>query len=398
MGRAGAEKSLISLLNSFDHTRVEVSLLSVIGRGELFADVPKQVRVLNENPSLGAVLGTGGALHIARTVLARMFLTGYIFRFIPYALKKTYMQLRVGRLQFEKLLWLPLAMTAPRLDGEYDLCVAFIEGAATYYTAERVRAENRVAFVHVNYDKAGYQRSHDFKYYEKMDYICCISDAVKGVFCGVYPELADRVRVFPNIILADEIRANAQGEGGFDDGFGGLRILTVGRLHPQKGYDAAIAAFAKVLENRREDIKWYVIGDGTERRKLKKLIKRYGLDSKFVLLGSRPNPLPYVKQCDVYVQPSRFEGFPLTLQEALILNKPCVTTNFEGVSELLTDGEDALVVQFGVENIADAVTRMVGDENLRKLISENTKSIKFDFPNRTPFLYDIADGKGWDGQ
>ena len=390
MGRAGAEKSLISLLKSFDYTRVSVSLYAIIDRGELFSDVPKEVRVLNENPSAGPVLGTSGAFYIAGQVVKRLLRRLYIFKFIAYAFKNIFMQLKANkRFQFDKLLWRLFADTSPPPDRAYDLCIAFIEGASTYYAIDKVEAKKKCVFVHVNFEKAGYIRNFDRKYYAGADYILSISEAVQKVFLSIYPEFADKARIFPNIILPDEIRANAGRGEGFTDGFTGIRLLTVGRLHPQKGYDIAIPAFAALLAQGCRDVRWYVLGDGTERAHLMKLIQKFGLEGKFILLGSRSNPQPFVAQADIYVQPSRFEGFPLTLQEALILNKPCLTTNFEGVTDLLESGKNAVIIELSEENITNALQELISDESLRKRIADGTKEIDFDFPNHTPFFYEI---------
>lgn len=392
MGRAGAEKSLISMLKSFDYTRVTVSLYAIIDRGELFLDVPMQVRVLNKKPSAEPVLGTSGALYIAGYVLRRMMKSFYFFKFIHYALQNIIAQLtRNKHFQFDKLFWRMLADTAPAPKRKYDLCIAFIEGAATYYMIDQVTASKKCAFVHVNFEKAGYIKQFDRKYYAQADYICCISEAVQKVFLDIYPEFTAKTRLFPNIILPDEIRANARNGEGFGDDYGGIRLLTVGRLHPQKGYDIAIPAFAALLERGYRNVRWYVLGDGNEQAHLEKLIAKHGLNGRFILLGSRDNPQPFVLEADIYVQPSRFEGFPLTLQEALILHKPCLTTNFEGVTDLLEDGKNAMIIKLSAENITNALEKLIKDEGLRERIAQGTKEIAFNFPDHTPFFYEIME-------
>ena len=217
---------------------------------------------------------------------------------------------------------------------------------------------------------------------------------MKQVFTNVYPEFSLKTKIFPNIILPDEIRANAKGKG-FDDGFTGFRLLTVGRLHPQKGYDIAIPAFAKLIGMGYSNIRWYVLGDGNERRRLERLITKLGLDGKFVLLGSRPNPLPYVAEADIYVQPSRFEGFPLTLQEALVLGKPCLTTNFEGVSDLLESGKNAMIITLSIDNIVKVLAELIDNEELRNRIADGVSNLDFDFPDKTAVFYEVLNGNGW---
>jgi glycosyltransferase involved in cell wall biosynthesis len=388
MGRAGAERALISLLKSLDYTKVSVSLLSILNRGELFAEVPPEVRILNKNPSRKSILGTQGAFYIAKRAFMQVFRGAYIFKFIPYSIVNWITQLKAKQFKQDKLLWFLFAETTPAPDEEYDMAIAFLEGAATYYVSDQVRARKKLAFVHVNYQKAGYIKKLDHQYYQEIDTICCISEAVKQVFNSVYPEHTEKTIVFPNIILQDEIREKASERGGFEDGFDGIRLLTVGRLHYQKGYDIAIPAFAELVKSGYDHVKWFVIGDGTERARLEKLIAKHNLQGKYILLGQRSNPYPFIAQCDIYIQPSRFEGFPLTLTEALILKRPCITTNFEGVSDLLTDGENAIVVELSASTLGNAIKMLVDDGKLRRRLSEAAGQIKFDLPGNIQMLYD----------
>ncbi|MDR0326559.1 MAG: glycosyltransferase [Oscillospiraceae bacterium] len=377
-----------------DYTKVSVSLLSILNRGELFAEVPPEVRILNKNPSQKSILGTQGALYIAGRAFRQVFRSAYIFRFIPYAIVNLITQLKARQFKQDKLLWFLFAETTPVPDEEYDMAIAFLEGAATYYVSGKVKARKKLAFVHVNYHKAGYIKKLDHPYYQKIDAICCISEAVKQVFTSVYPEHKEKTIVFPNIVLQDEIRAKAAERGGFEDGFEGIRLLTVGRLHHQKGYDIAIPAFAELVKSGYDNVKWYVIGEGTERARLEKLIAKHDLQGNYILLGQRSNPHPFIAQCDIYIQPSRFEGFPLTLTEALTLKKPCITTNFEGVSDLLTDGENAIVVELSEKSICNAVQMLISDGKLRRRLSEAAGQIKFDSPGNIQMLYDMLSERG----
>jgi len=393
MGRAGAEKALIGLLRRLEERQCDVHLLSIIGRGALITSIPDRVRVLNTKVSAAPVLGWRGALAISGIVAVRLLRGGV--RFIPSIAKRALRQIKSGRLQPDKLLWPMLAGTMPAPQDEYDLAIAFLEGAATYYVADKVKAKRKIAFVHVNYEKAGYDRDHDEGYYRKLDYICCVSDGVLRGFEGVFPGLSGKTRLFPNIIDPDAIRAEAALPGGFDDGFDGLRLLTVARLHPQKGLDMAIEAMAKLVAAGNENLRWYVIGEGMERPRLQRLIRQRGLKGRFILMGARDNPYPYMRQCDVYVQPSGFEGYGLTLLEALILHKPCVTTAFDGVPDLLTDDRDALIIRYGADQAADAIGRLVDDAPLRRAIGEGTHNTPLRFEDKTQAIFDLLDGMEW---
>ncbi len=113
------------------------------------------------------------------------------------------------------------------------------------------------------------------------------------------------------------------------------------------------------------------------------------------MLGSRDNPYPYMRQCDIYVQPSAFEGLSLTLTEALTIGKACVTTNFDGVPDLLVNGRDALIVPCLAGPMADAIESLIKDEALRRDLADMSRNMRFHFEDKSPVLYDIMEGKLW---
>ena len=130
---------------------------------------------------------------------------------------------------------------------------------------------------------------------------------------------------------------------GFEDSFTGIRILTIGRLANQKGYDIALEA-CKKLKEKGINFRWYVLGKGPLKEEIEKYIIKNNLSKHFILLGVEANPYPFIKNTDIYVQTSRFEGFGLALAEARMLNVPIVTTRFDAVYNQMIDGKNGLVV------------------------------------------------------
>ncbi|MDE6338308.1 MAG: glycosyltransferase, partial [Muribaculaceae bacterium] len=149
----------------------------------------------------------------------------------------------------------------------------------------------------------------------------------------------------------------------------GLNITTVGRLVPQKGYDLAIAA-AKILKENGYEFKWRFVGGGM-REELEALARAEGVADCIVFEGEQLNPYPYMAQCDIYVQTSKFEGFGLTIGEAKILGKPIVSTNFPVVYNQITPGENGLVVEMTGEAIAEGIIRLIDDKTLREKLQSN---------------------------
>ena len=128
---------------------------------------------------------------------------------------------------------------------------------------------------------------------------------------------------------------------GYEDEFSGVRILTIGRHVYLKGYDMAIDA-AKLLKEEGINFRWYSIGEGILTSELKQKVKEYGLSENFIFLGTFTNPYPFIKECDIYCQPSRFEGFGMAIAEAKILNKPSVVTKFDVAYDQINNNKNGL--------------------------------------------------------
>lgn len=143
----------------------------------------------------------------------------------------------------------------------------------------------------------------------------------------------------------------------------------------QKGYDLAVMA-AKILRDSGLNFKWYFVGDGNDRAVIEKDIAEYGLEKHVILTGAKDNPYVYMKNADIYVQTSRFEGYCLALCEARILDKPIVTTDFDVVGDQIVNEQNGLIVSMTGQAIADGIRRLVDDEALRSRLIENLKHEK----------------------
>ncbi|MBQ1396903.1 MAG: glycosyltransferase [Clostridia bacterium] len=389
MGRAGAEKCLQALLELLDPSQYDLSVYSIINRGELYSDMPAYVHILNKNPCTKSVLDRAGLAAIGRQILWSLLKKCSFITYIPYFLRVLFHQIRVKRLDFSKLFWMLLARNAQRFDEEYDLAVAFIEGAATYYVANYVKARKKATYVHIDYLAAGYSPKLDRKYYDKFDRVFCVSDTVRKVFLTAYPEYGEKTFFFHNMVPRERIlRLSKEGEG-FTDGFDGLRILTVGRLHYQKAYDLAIPALAE-LRRRGHNVRWYVIGEGAEEDNLRALIRQNGVEDSFILLGTTPNPYPFIAGCDIYSQASRFEGWCIALAESLVLARPVLASRCAGNEEQVTDGETGVLIDLSTENIVEGMEKLITSPELREKFTRNLSGVALDFKKDLEMLYALT--------
>lgn len=370
LGRGGAENALIQLLNKIDREKYGIDLYVILGQGELVKKLPENVVLLNEGYDDSSVLSAEGKSRMKKNILRSVFRKGSIFKNIFYLISIFFEMLGRKKILADKLLWKVLSDASDRFDTEYDLAVAFIEGASAYYVHDHVKAAKKVAFFHTDYERAGYSRKIDRCVYKDFDRIFCVSDEVRKKFEKVYPECEGMTDTFENIIDKESILKKSEENIPFDEDFDGIKILTLGRLTEPKAIEISIEA-CSVLVNRGENVRWYVLGEGDLRKKLEEQIAGLNLEKIFLLPGAVDNPYPYLKKCDIYVQASRYEGKSVALREAQAFEKPMVVSDIDSNLEQVTDMEDALVSTLDPEKLADKIGMLIHDEDLGKKIAMN---------------------------
>ena len=364
LGCAGAETALIELLKSLDEKEYELSLYVLMGQGEMIDKISENVKLLNDHYCKDSVLSKQGKHAMMKTVWHSFWKNGDVFGKFAYIVRTFSAMRRTGKFQPDKILWRVISDGSPRFEETYDLAVAYLEGGSTYYVADHVKAKKKAAFIHIDYESSGYTRGMDRNCFDKMDRIFTVSDEVKKHFLNVYPKYQDKVKVFHNIINQDEIRRKAGEETGFEDHFDGVRLLTVGRLTYQKAYDIAIDAM-KLIKDRGYKVRWYILGEGSERPALEKKVKELGLEKEFLMPGAASDPFPYYKQADIYVHATRFEGKSIAIQEAQTLGCAIIASDCNGNREQIVQGKDGLLCRLDPESIAEAVISLVEDRDKR---------------------------------
>ena len=359
LGYGGAERAMLDLFDALDPQKYEISLFVLTGQGELSHALPKHVRLLNPDYKDVSVLTKEGRKLLIRSVLRAGIKKGLFLRRASYLLKNFRDMRRRGKILPDKLCWRVLSDGAPLIKKEYDLAVAYLEGGATYYVAEHVKARKKAAFVHIDYGKAGYTRELDLDCYEKFDRIFTVSDEVREHFLEVYPEYEKKAFVFHNLVNQERIRRMAEQGDGFADDFEGYRILTIGRLTYQKRYDIAIQAMALLKEKCSVPVRWYVLGEGDLRNKLEQQIQDAGLENDFILLGVKENPFPYYKNCDFYVHATGYEGKSIAIQEAQTLGKPILATDCSGNREQIEQDVDGRMCSLDPQSISREILWMI---------------------------------------
>ena len=366
LGTGGAEKSLVTLLNLLDYSRYDVDLLLFAYGGAFMKFLPEKVNVL---PRMETVRALSEPLW-RRILNPQLFLAG-----LKYSLKLRFNKLYIA--ERACLYWQIFGRFFKNAPEVYDIAIAYAQGLPTFYVANKVSARKKLAWVNVDYRISGGTRDFQKTFYRKMDIIVPVSELVYKLFGSeIYPEFRAKMSIMPDIIDSSIVKRMSQLPSDKPINKTAPVIMTAGRLNkPQKGYDLAMAA-ARILRDRGVDFRWYAVGEGPYRGEMEQYIADNGLEEQFILLGATTNPYSYMRQCDVYVQTSRHEGFGLTIAEARILNKPVVCTDFEGCTMQMLHGKNGLITSFAPENIADAIERLLNDKELYSEIQEYLKNEK----------------------
>ncbi len=258
---------------------------------------------------------------------------------------------------------------------DYAICYHIHSPIMVKFTMEKVIAKCKLAWIHNDFRSTGYRPDKILNLLSKYSEIIAVSKQVKNEFLELCPSLSEKTKVIYNILDIEHIIKSSYEEIN-DSSFverNSFSILTIGRLTEQKGIDIAVGACAQLV-NEGYKIHWYVIGEGEEYENLRSRIKVLKLESFFYLLGAKENPYPYLRKCDLYVQPSRHEGYGLAIAEARILCKPIISTDFAGALEQLENGKTGIIVEPNNSSaLVNAVKEMMIPE-YREMLSENLKN------------------------
>lgn len=389
---AGAEKSLTTLLNKIDYSKYDVDLQLFSYGGEFEELVPKEVNIL---PKLPYFSFTEQSI---KTILTNI-LDSKSIKMLVCRLKYSIALRKRHYNNPEKgvIFWKTVKNCFKTSGKKYDVAIAYAQCVPTFYVVDCINANRKLAWVNSVFTPQGDFKSFNSNYYKKIDKVVCVSNDNFKIFNEHFPEISNRTTIIYDIndgefiIKMSHMFSNANVEMSCN----GVKILTVGRLSVQKGYDIAIEA-GKMLKETGINFKWFILGRGPLEAELKSTIENEHLDSYFVFLGTRANPYPYYKEADIYVQTSKFEGFGLAIAEARMLNVPVVTTNFSAVSAQMVNGENGLIVDMNGKSVADGIIRLLNDENLYNHIKDYQSKEKKGNIEELEKFYSLVEGESFE--
>ena len=353
----GAERSLIGLLDALDPEIWEIDLFLLRHEGELMGAVPTYVNLLPAIPAYTVLARPmKETLQEGHFLLTAARLVGKIAAFF-YTKRHHHCESGVSLEYSHKFTCSLMPKIHPH--KTYDLAISFL--TPHYFVAEKVVAKKKIAWIHTDYAKVQVNHSSELAMWDRYDHIASISNAVTESFLSTFPELRNKIVLIENILPEKLIRQQALEEIHDMPRMADEKILlSVGRFCHAKNFDNVPWVCKELLEAGIR-VKWYLIGYGPDEDLIRSKIAEAGMEEHVIILGKRQNPYPYIAACDLYVQPSRYEGKAVTVREAQMLGKPVVITRYVTSSSQLEDGVDGLIVPMDNEGCAKGIAALLAD-------------------------------------
>lgn len=365
MNIGGTEKALLTMLNEMDRSKYDITLFMLEEYGGFLNQIPDGIKVmyLKEYKTLKKFINDPPQLVAKELIKNRKIIKGLSVLFV-YIISKLMKDISI---YYKYIL-----RNVDTLNEEYDIAIAYAGPMdfISYFVINKIKSKKRVQWIHFDITKIGFNINFAKRIYDKFDKVFVVSNEGKDKLINFLPSLKDKTEVFFNIISCKMIEKMSYEGEGFSDDFDGTRILTVGRLSKEKGQDLIIPVLKKLKENGYK-VRWYCIGDGPAKKEYEKLVDKLNIKDDFIFLGSKLNPYTYMKECNIYVQPSKHEGYCITLGEARCFNNPIVTTNFTGANEQIVNENTGLVCEINEEEIYKAIKKLLDDKKLYKNIKDN---------------------------
>lgn len=383
----GAETSLLGLLKSIDYKNYKVDLLLLNPVGELIDMIPKQVRILREyseyrnlllpikdvikNKKIRIVIGRLRGKLKANRENKKLNNTGDLC----YLTKEYSHKYAIKSL--------------PNIKGKYDLGISFID--PHYILEKKVEAKVKLGWLHTDFSRINVNKEEDIKMWDGCDYIVSVSDSCKNSFDEKYPQLREKSIVIENILPLEYVEKQSNAIDVSNEILKKndvINICSIGRFSNQKNFDN-VPNIAKQIIDQGYKIRWFIIGYGADEELIKRKIKEENVIANVIVLGKKDNPYPYLKTCDIYVQPSRYEGKAVTVREAQMLNKPVVITNFATSDSQLKNGIDGIIVPMDNEGCAKGIISIINDVNLRNKLIFGTKENDYSNKSEIDKIYNL---------
>lgn len=365
----GIETALVNLLNYLDYDKYEVTLLVLKAELEMLGQIHPKCRVLiadrDKTISFEDRYKYNKLYHLTEQAENPSMLHKMMMWSVPI--------IRWG----ENRLYIRYVRKC-MADEKFETAVIYSDVVGE--TAVRaIKSDQYLMFYHHGAMRHMY---HDKIAYKKCKNIIAVSENLAAALREFNPKYKDKVVAVHNVTDVNGIREKAMKSS--EDKFDSTKfhIVSVGRVSQEKGMDIAVRTCAELVKNGYSNICWWIIGDGPAMREVKETVAELHMEKHVIMAGMRVNPYPYIRQADLYVQPSRFEAFGLTIIEAMILGKPVLATNSMGACEIIDDGENGLLCEVDVKQMEERIEFLIQNPEKLKQLQRAVQQINFTEQNQ----------------
>lgn len=363
----GVTRTLFELLKRIDYDKYDVTLMLMSLDKELLTFIPEQVKVIE--------IGDDFQTESSQAYIKGLLKKGKLLTAASCA--ANLIDFRRNGDNYRRQTWITSHMEKQEEEYDFAISYAMMNSIVNKYVIDNVKAKKKILWCHIEmsiYEKK-YIKGLE-KLYAQYDQINCVSLSALNSIKEMYPELKTKLRVTYNFIDKDGIKELAENPVDIEIPTDKLKLCTISRIAGQKGTDLLVDA-AEILKRNGIDFVWWVVGtryDDEFNKAVENKINEYSLENHVLLLGEKNPPYPYVKNCDIYVQPSRYEGYCTTTNEARILCKPVITTLVSGAEEQFENGVNGTVTEISAKAVAKAITELADNVNKRIMYIENLKT------------------------
>lgn len=368
MNIGGSTTSLIGLLHSLDYTKYQVDLQLYENNGPYMKFIPEKVNILPQARILSKNLYIGKVQRMSHPIYWKEFFKSFYY-------KNKY----PNSLAVNQVLSFARAKVSRKNNKKYDVAIGFLEMWPNYYVLQHINAKRKIAWIHVDYEKSGLVADIERDLYQNFEKVVLVSLECLNSFKKIFPEYAKKSYFLENILNKDFIIKRSKLENNYIKKENIINFGTVCRIEfRHKGLDRALLALKKAKDKGYKFV-WHIIGEGTDFTKLLSLIKEYKMEKEVILYGSKSNPLPYVKQFDIFLLPSLYEGKPMAITEAQMLGIPAVVTNYNSASEQIRNEFDGLIMENSEMGILNGIIKILDNPFYINVWRENLKNKKWDY-------------------
>ena len=375
MALGGAERALLGLLNALDPERVDVDLFLNQHTGEFIPLIPEHVNLWPE------LRGYNAIERPMKDILKEGQL-GILYGRLKakWQHRRYYRSLTEPNRSFDNSGFQYVADCVepylPPLGGReggvtYDLAISFLH--PHNIVLNKVKARKKIAWIHTDYSTVHVNAQKELPVWSGFDHIVSISPDCTRSFLKTFPTLKDKIIEMENILSSAFIRQQAEAEEDLGLNTNGIKLLSIGRFCHQKNFENVPDIARRIVEAGYKSFRWYLIGFGGDEPLIRQKIAETGMREHVIILGKKENPYPYIKACDIYVQPSRYEGKSVTVREAQILCKPVIITNYATAHSQIKDDIDGIIVPMDnagcAQGIVDAITNSQQLQSITEYLS-----------------------------